>query len=187
MDKEWHNVKGMLFCIDWRVLTKFGTSVIRGPGELSRYSDSLRPGWPRDRIPVRSRFSAPVLGSTQGSTSVTGSSPGVKVSRCGIDYATHLVSKLNKEYCYTSTSPLGLHGLFQGELCLCPLLLSWQPVPEDESKCRIFQVLSTKELCPPIVSIVFAAYNLQSHLGIMLNIRTGQTDWWFSLPHYGMV
>ena len=57
-------------------------------------------------------------------TRVTGSSPGVKQSRRGIDKATHLVSRLNKEYSYTSTNPLGLHGLFQGELYLYPLLLS---------------------------------------------------------------
>jgi hypothetical protein len=142
-------------------------------GELSRYSDSLSPGWPRDRIPVRTRFSAPVLGSTQGYTSGNGSSSGVKRSRRGTDYAAHLVSKFNKEYCYTSTSPLSLHGLFQGELYLCPLFLSLQPVPEEECKCRIFQVLSTKELCPPIVSFVFAAYSLHSHHGIMLNIQPG--------------
>ena len=154
-----------------------------GPEELSRYSDSLRPEWPRDRIPVRARFSAPVLGSTSG----TGSSPGVKWQRRGIDCAAHLVQKLNKEYCYTSTSTLGLHGLFQGELYLCPLLLSLQPVPEEESKCRIFQVLLTIELCSPIVSFVFASYCLQSHLRIILNIQPGQTGWWFFVHHDGMV
>jgi hypothetical protein len=34
---------------------------------------------------------------------------------------THLVLRLKKEYSYTSTPTLGLHGLFQGKL---PLLHS---------------------------------------------------------------
>jgi hypothetical protein len=40
--------------------TKVATCFDRGPGELSQYSDSLRPGRSKDRIPVRARFSAPV-------------------------------------------------------------------------------------------------------------------------------
>jgi hypothetical protein len=34
----------------------------------------------------------------------------------GINYLLHLVLRLKKEYSYTSTPLLGLHGLFQGEL-----------------------------------------------------------------------
>jgi hypothetical protein len=112
--------------------------------------------------------------------------PGVKRSRRRTDIAPHLMSRLNKEYSYTSTSLLSLHGVSQGELYFYPLLSSWQPVPEEECKRRIFQILSTKELWP-IVSFVFAAYSLQSHHGKKLYIQPEKTDWWLSLPHYGMV
>jgi hypothetical protein len=49
-------------------------------------------------------------------TRVTRSSPWAKRSRRGIDNTPHQVSRFDKEYSYTSTSPLGFHGLFQGEL-----------------------------------------------------------------------
>ena len=65
----------------------------RGPGYLSRYSDSLRAGRSGDRIPVGGRgekFSAPVQ-TGRGAHPVsytmgTGSFPGVKMPGCGDDH-----------------------------------------------------------------------------------------------------
>jgi hypothetical protein len=48
----------------------------------------------------------------------TGSFPGVKRPERGVDHPPRLGSRLKKEYSYTSTSPLGLRGLFYGELLL---------------------------------------------------------------------
>jgi len=48
----------------------------------------------------------------------TGSFPGVKRPGHGVDHPPHLVPMLKKEQSYTSTPPLGLRGLLQGELCL---------------------------------------------------------------------
>jgi hypothetical protein len=68
----------------------FLTLFFSGPGELSRYSDSLRAGRSRDRNPVRARFSAPVQTGpevhptcyTMGSRSF----PGVKRPGRGVEH-----------------------------------------------------------------------------------------------------
>ena len=61
-----------------------------GPGQLSRYSDSLLAGRSGDRIPVEVRFSAPVQtgpGAHPASyTMGTGSFPGVKRPGRGVDH-----------------------------------------------------------------------------------------------------
>ena len=44
--------------------------------------------------------------------------PAVKRPGRGVDHPPHLVPRLKKEYSYTSTPPLGLHGLFLGDLYL---------------------------------------------------------------------
>jgi hypothetical protein len=44
--------------------------------------------------------------------------PGVKRLRRGIDHPPHLAPRLKKEDSFTYTSPLGLRGLFYGELYL---------------------------------------------------------------------
>jgi len=71
--------------------------VTRGPGQLSRYSDSLQSG---DRIRAGARFSAPVqtgCGSHPTSyTMGTGSFPGVKWPGRGVDHPPHLVVRLKK-------------------------------------------------------------------------------------------
>ena len=92
------------------------------PGQLSWYSDSLRAGRSGDRIPVEARFSAPVQTGSEAHpasyTMGTGSFPGVKGSGRGVDHPHHLTSRLKKEESYTSTPPLGLRDLLQGELYL---------------------------------------------------------------------
>jgi hypothetical protein len=62
------------------------------------------------------RFSAPVHtgpGAHPASYSMgTGSFPGVKRSKRGVDRSPHLAPKLKKEYSCTSTPFLGFRGLF---------------------------------------------------------------------------
>jgi len=44
--------------------------------------------------------------------------PGCKGPGRNLDHPPHLESRLKKGYSYTSTPPLGLRGLFEGELYL---------------------------------------------------------------------
>ena len=71
------------------------------PGYLSQFSDSLRAGRSGDRIPVGARFSAPVQtgpGTHPASCTIgTGSFPGVKLPRIGVDRPHHLTPRLKKE------------------------------------------------------------------------------------------
>ena len=48
----------------------------------------------------------------------TGSFPGVKRPKRGVDHPPHLAPRFKKEQSYTSTPPMGLCGLFQRELYL---------------------------------------------------------------------
>ena len=91
------------------------TGYMSGPGQLSRYSDSLRFGRSGDRIPVWARFSAPVQtgpGAYPASfTMGTGSFPGVKRPGRGADHPPPSKCRGQERvglYLYT---PLGLHGL----------------------------------------------------------------------------
>ena len=47
---------------------------------------------------------------------VTDLLPRLKRQGCGVDHPPRLAPRLKKEQSYTSTAPLGLHGLLQGEL-----------------------------------------------------------------------
>ena len=71
--------------------------------------------WGRD-LPHPSR---PALEAHPASYTIgTGSFPRVKRPGRGVDHPPHLAPMLKKEYSYTSTPPLGLRGLFWGELYL---------------------------------------------------------------------
>jgi hypothetical protein len=84
------------------------------------YSDSLPTGRSGDRIPVKARFSAPVQTGCEAHpdscTMGTESFSGVNRSGLVVDHPPHLARKLKKEYSYTSTPPMGLRGLFYGEI-----------------------------------------------------------------------
>ena len=85
-------------------------------GQRSRYSDCLRAGQSRDRIPVGARFSAPVQTGPEAHpascTMGTGCFPGVRCAR-GVSLTPHprLVPRSKIEQRYTSTLPKGLRGL----------------------------------------------------------------------------
>ena len=87
-----------------------------GPGELSRYRDSLRTGWSGDQIPMEARFSAPTQTGPGAHpafcTMGTGSFPEVKRPVRSADHPPHLAPRLKEEYSYTCSPPLGLRGLF---------------------------------------------------------------------------
>jgi hypothetical protein len=85
--------------------------------EIAQSVQRLATGWTvRVSNPDGARFSAPVQ-TGPGAQPVsyitgTGSFPGVKRTGRGVDYPPHLLTRLKKEYSYTSTPPLGLRELF---------------------------------------------------------------------------
>jgi len=93
------------------------------PEWRSRYSDSLRAGRSGDRIPVAGRdilsrpdrlWSPPILLYNGFRVSF----PGVNRPGRGLDHPPNLASRSKEQYSYSSTPPLGLRGLFHGELYL---------------------------------------------------------------------
>jgi len=97
---------GLAFIINSSVSTASAYG-LDGPGIESRW-------W--------ARFSAPVQTGpgdhTASYTMSTGSFLGVKRPGRGADHPPHIAPRLKKEYSYTSTPPLGLRGLIQGEMYL---------------------------------------------------------------------
>jgi hypothetical protein len=94
-----------------------------GPGQRSGYSDPLRVGRFGDRIPVGARLSVPVLTGPGAHLAFCTMSTGSlfrRESGRGVALATHphLAPRLKEEWSYTSTPPLGLRGLLQGEIYL---------------------------------------------------------------------
>ena len=81
-----------------------------GPGQLSRYSDSLRAGWSRDRNPVGMSFSAPYqtgpVVHPASSTMGTGPVSGVKRPGGGVDHPFSAEVKERVElYLYSPCGP----------------------------------------------------------------------------------
>jgi len=78
------------------------------------YSDSLRAGQSRDRIPVGARFSAHIQTGPEAHLLYNGYCvfPGGKAAGAWLYHPPHPGLRLKKEYSYTYTPPLGLRGLF---------------------------------------------------------------------------
>jgi hypothetical protein len=76
-------------------------SPLEGPGDFSRYCDSLRAGRSGDRILVGTIFSAPVQTCPEAHpasyTKGTGSLSGVKRPGRGVDRLPHLAPRLKEE------------------------------------------------------------------------------------------
>jgi hypothetical protein len=93
------------------------------PGLRSRYSDSLRAGRSGDRIPVGARFSAPVQTDPGAYPASCTMGTGVERPGCGVDHpppsSAEVKERVEQYLNSPSTPPLGLHGLFWGELYLC--------------------------------------------------------------------
>ena len=134
-----------------------------GAGLRSWYSDSLRAGRSGDRIPEVMRFSTPFQngpGAYPASyTMGTGSFPGVKRPGYGVDHPPHLAPRLKKEQSYTSTPPLGLRGLFQGEVYLYLYKVAGGK-HEHSPQSTVMVKRMERYLHFPNVSLMYDSYNL---------------------------
>ena len=92
---------------------------VRGPGQLSRYSESLRAGRSGDQIAVEARFPSP-LQTGPGThpvfcTMSTGSFPRVKRPGRGVDHSPSYNADVKERIELCPYSPSGSSWLFQGE------------------------------------------------------------------------
>ena len=94
-----------------------------GLGQRSWYSNSLQAGWSGDQIPVGGESFCTHPDRPWGPPNLPYNecrviSVGGGQSSRGVALANHphLVPRLKKEQSHTSTPPLGLYGLFQGEI-----------------------------------------------------------------------
>ena len=89
-----------------------------GPGQLGRYSDSLRAGMSGNRIPVEAKFSAPVLTSPESYptsyTMGTGSFPEVKRPGRGADHPPPSKCRGHERVGLCLNSPSGPQWPFAG-------------------------------------------------------------------------
>jgi hypothetical protein len=101
-------------------MTSFGNST--SSRQRSRYSNSLRAGRSGDRIPVEARFSASLQTCSEARlatyTMVTGSFPGVKRPRRGVDHLLPSSAKVKERVELHVYSPFGLSWLVLGELLI---------------------------------------------------------------------
>jgi hypothetical protein len=91
-------------------ILRHATDLNRGPGQHSRYSDSLRAGRSGDHIPAAARISAPVQtgpGAHPASFTGTGSFPGVKWSELGNDHPPPTIAEVKERVKLYLHSPSG--------------------------------------------------------------------------------
>jgi len=94
--------------LPWIIIVTY----LDGPGYLSRYSDSLRAGRLRDRLPAGARFSARVQTDPEAHTTSytmgTGSYPGLKWPGRGVDHPPASSAEVNERvelYLYSLSGP----------------------------------------------------------------------------------
>ena len=123
------HVYHILYCISTKLIWKISilliylislkgsSSYVTFNGQLSQYSDSLLTVRSRDRIPVAARFSAPIQNSPVAHpasyTIGTGSFPGVKRPRCGVDHRPASSTEVKERvelYLYSPSGPSPVLG-----------------------------------------------------------------------------